>query len=183
MLTSNQNNPVFKHFKATFWQLFPASFFIWQGKHSRAGLTCPVRDEVLQRELANAIFYSHSFAFDIHPCCEDDSSQLWQRECNVVQLPQAKALGVIWVECSFYSEARFIISWRKQNILVFYHCSHAIWIISITLEVTAFVTLYIVAKEKNKMSPQAWLCFESLGGFASSGKKKYTYFFYNTLFT
>lgn len=36
-------------------------------------------------------------------------------EYNVLQLPEGTALGVISTACSFYSEAHFIISWRKPS--------------------------------------------------------------------
>lgn len=39
-------------------------------------------------------FASHSL-FYIHPCCEDDSSQVWQIDHNVLQPPEQTAVGVI----------------------------------------------------------------------------------------
>lgn len=84
---------------------------------------------------------SHFSAFYIHPRCEDDSSQLWQREDNVLQLPERTAVGFIWAGCSFYSEARSIISWRKPGIPAPLHHIRAILIpISITLHVTSFMS-------------------------------------------
>lgn len=52
--------------------------------------------EILENKTANAFFCfaSHSLLY-IHPCCEDDSSQLWQIDRNVLQPPEQTAVGVI----------------------------------------------------------------------------------------
>lgn len=98
--------------------------------------------EILESEPAKRFTCaSHFSAFYIHPRCEDDSSQLWQREDNVLQLPERTAVGFIWAGCSFYSEARSIISWRKPGIPAPLHHIRAILIpISITLHVTSFMS-------------------------------------------